>query len=227
MRPEKTTLASIDLTPIDREQLCNYELWAQDFFTDTNAIENPYLDITLQLDITQARLCYEAQSIGTFTAYLYFHLIQALKKHPEFFYRKINNQWMKVENPPLFYPIARGSKRDRFYEALIPNVLQLSWPEFTQLYQTEIENSKLNTNLIGNELYTYTLFIGNLPNLPFTGLTMHVNDRISCQPFFYFGQRQTIGNQLFVSLCIKFHHSCVDPYIIDLLIKDFQRQFED
>ena len=225
MRSQKSVTVNPDLHPLDRSKLCNYERWAQDFFTDPKSIQNPYLDITLQLDITSARQHYEAQPESTFTAFLYFYLIQALKKHPEFFYRLIDNQWILIKNPPLFFPIARHSKKDRFYEAIIPDIFQLSWKEFSQRYQTEIEKSKNDPQLIATDVFNYSLFIGNLPNLQITGLTLHVNNNLSCQPYFYFGKRYQNEKKHMVSLCIKFHHSSVDPFIIDLLIQDFQKQF--
>lgn len=225
MRQDLATTASFDLRPIDRSTLCDYERWAQDFFTNPAVIHDPYLDITLQLDVTDARRAYEAQAAGSFTAFLYFHLIQALRGHPEFFYRRVDGQWLRIANPPLFFPIARGTKHDRFYEAYIPDVLRVSWREFAELYRMEVEQSKSSPKLLPTGCFVYSLFIGNLPNLHFTGLSLHVNDRSSGQPFFYFGKRYRSEGQLMASLCIKFHHSTVDPYIIDLLVRDFQDQF--
>jgi len=214
-----------ELQPLDCNNLSTYECWAQNFFNDPECIQDPYLDITLQLDITAARNRYEAQGEGTFTAFLYYHLIHALKNHPEFFYRFIGEQWVQITNPALFYPIARNDRKNRFHEAFIPNIFQLSWSEFSEIYRTELDCSKRTPRLLGENLFVYTLFIGNLPNLQVTGLTLHTNNRYCAQPYFYFGKRYQHESRLFVSLSIKFHHSTVDPYIIDLLMQDFQRAF--
>ncbi len=214
------------LEPLECCHLSNYESWARKFFNDPECIQNPYLDLTVQLDITSARNSYEAQSEGTFTAFLFYHLINALKNHPEFFYRYLDDHWVQVANPALFCPIARDDKNDRFYEAFIPNVFKLGWPEFSRFYLAELENSKHKSRLLGSNLFVYSLFIGNLPNLQVTGLTLHINDRFSAQPYFYFGKRYRLEKKLFVSLSIKFHHSTVDPYIIDLLLGDFQKEFQ-
>ncbi|OZG73937.1 hypothetical protein BTA51_09150 [Hahella sp. CCB-MM4] len=220
------TLSDLHLIPLDSDNPNTYVSWARSFFNDPRYILNPYLDITLHLDITNARSRYDAQNEGTFTAFLYYYLIQALKKYPEFFYRYIDGQWLQVSNPALFFPIARNERKNRFYEAFIPNIFQLTWPEFSKAYQIEVENSKQHPRLLGSHLFVYSLFIGNLPNLQVTGLTLHVNDRFSAQPYFYFGKRYRLNEKLFVSLSIKFHHSTVDPHIIDLLLEEFQREFQ-
>lgn len=207
----------------------SYIGWALDFFIDETQILNPYLDITLRLDLTRAEINYKnnfQNEHSTFTCFLIWKLMQAIKKHPCFSWKIINDRWYQINNPPLFFPVAVGGEA-RFGEIIIDNATKLKWREFSQLYQQNKQNIFNNPTLANEEFYPYHLgqFIANLPNLDFSSFSVPAS-RNSSQNFFYFGKRTRNDNQnnLTVPLAIKFHHSNTDPFVIDLLIEDYLTQ---
>jgi chloramphenicol O-acetyltransferase type A len=78
------------------------------------------------------------------------------------------------------------------------------------------------------EIFLLSCFLGNLPNLQFTGLTLHSQQsEVIGQPFFYFGKRYWQNDQLFIPFAAKLHHACKDPFVLDLLMQDFLKRFID
>ncbi|NEP14692.1 MAG: hypothetical protein F6K14_31750 [Symploca sp. SIO2C1] len=202
-----------------------YVGWALEHFIDETKILNPYLDITLKLDLTDAEKNYQdnfQNEYSTFTSFLIWKLLKALKKHPPFWWRYINEKWYQVNNPPLFYPIAVGGK-SRFGEIVINNATKLGWLEFSQLYQNSKDSILSHAILPKSREFAYQLgqFVGNLPSLDFSSFAMHTYRR-STQSCFYFGKR-TYDNKkkLTVPLAIKFHHGNLDPLLVELLVRDY------
>ena len=70
------------------------------------------------------------------------------------------------------------------------------------------------------------MLIGNLPNLQFTGLNLHWRQsHISAAPWFYFGKRYWQNDKLLIPFAVKLHHSCNDPFVLNLLMEDFNKRF--
>ncbi len=214
-------------TPLDIEKLSSYEKWALSFFHNEKEISDPHIDITLQLDISDAEKHYlsgPSKTAGTsFTAYLYWNLIQAMKKNPPFLWRCIDNRWYHFTNLPLSFPIIVGGK-ERFNDLLIKNVCSMSWDEFCIEYRcmvdTAIKNKK-EFQPVDYDLWRLTIFIGNQPDLQFTAMNIHTQIKKTGRPLFYFGKRYRTGERLFAPLFISFDHSNIDPYVLDKLLKDY------
>ncbi|OUL21799.1 CatA-like O-acetyltransferase [Nostoc sp. 106C] len=205
-----------------------YLNWSLDFFTDPNVIQVPCVDITIQLDVTDAYKMYQTNPIkgATFFSFLTWHLVQSLKNHFCFNLRLIKNQWFILDNPPVMIPVAVGGQ-ERFSEMLLENVSQTSYQDFIIQYRQkldQIRNGKGERAKVETFLLSY--FIGNLPNLQFTGLTLHWrSSEIIGHPYFYFGKRYWQNDQLFIPFAAKLHHACNDPFVLDLLIQDFKERF--
>ncbi|MEH1962459.1 MAG: CatA-like O-acetyltransferase [Nostoc sp.] len=205
-----------------------YLNWSLDFFTDPNAIQVPCIDLTIQLEVTNAYKMYQSnpQEGATFFSFLIWHLVQTLKNHFSFNLRLIENQWYILDNPPVIIPVAVGGQ-DRFWEMLLENISQMSYPEFISQYRQKLERiRKGKGQRVEPEIFSLSCGLGNLPNLQFTGLTLNWRrDEIIGQPYFYFGKRYWQNNQLFIPFAAKLHHACNDPFVFDLLIQDFQQRF--
>lgn len=65
--------------------------WSLDFFTDPNVLQVPYLDLTIQLDVTEAYAIYQDYKVdgSTFFAFLLWHLAQTLHSHTSFKMRTV------------------------------------------------------------------------------------------------------------------------------------------
>jgi chloramphenicol O-acetyltransferase type A len=206
-----------------------YLEWALGFFTNPNMVTDPYLDLTLQLDITQARENYKKHykcNDSTLTAFLTWKLLTTLKRHTHFLWRYIKGTWYEIENPPLFFPVAVGHNR-RFHEVLIENVFRMSWKEFVPKYKMGLDAafSGIRADADREVIFQLSQFIGNLPNLNFSGLKLHSGRNIT-NAFFYFGKRTYLEpfQRWNLPLAIKFHHSNADPYVVDLLMQDFMEE---
>ncbi|MBN3926022.1 CatA-like O-acetyltransferase [Nostoc sp. NMS4] len=205
-----------------------YLNWSLDFFTDANVIQVPCIDLTIQLEVTDAYKMYQSnpQEGATFFSFLIWHLVQTLKNHFSFHLRLIENQWYILDNPPVTIPVAVGGQ-DRFWEMLLENISQMSYPEFISQYRQKLELiRKGKGQRVEVETFSLSCCFGNLPNLQFTGLTLNWRrDEIIGQPYFYFGKRYWQNNQLFIPFAAQLHHACNDPFVFDLLIQDFQQRF--
>lgn len=221
-----------EVVPLQLSEIAgDYQTWALDFFTNPGLVSNPYIDITVQLDISIASSIWQeklANGKGTLTAWLMWNLLQSLKEFPCFQWRYINGQWFEVKNPPLFCPIA-VNRADRFVNLILENPFKLAWANFAETWDTLKQQIQLDGTFQTSDTsaFGFSQFIGNLPNLHFTSLTLHQPAHF-CQPFFYFGARRNNEPKVMVMpLAAKFHHSSCDPYIFDLLLQDYLQRLED
>ncbi len=202
-----------------------YEQWALSFFRDPHRVPNPYLDLTLQLDVSGARAHYErgpAQAPGaSFTAFLYWQLLATLAHHPAFDLRCVEERWYRLRNPPLFFPVAVGGPQ-RFTEVLLEDVRGRGWREFASQYRSAVDGARGGECWqVSAEHFVVSTFIGNLPGLRFSSLVLHTPDPAHGVPFFYFGQRYTEGGRMLVPFAAKLHHANADPYVLEQLVRDF------
>jgi chloramphenicol O-acetyltransferase type A len=215
---------------LDEKAKEGYLNWSLDFFTDPNVFQVPSIDITIQLDVTNAYQLYQSDSIAgaTFFSFLIWHLMQTLKNHFSFNLRRVENQWFILDNPPVMIPVAVGGK-DRFREMLLENISQVSYPDFIIQYRQKLDQIRNEECPRATaEAYSLAYFIGNLPNLQFTGLTLSWGKpEIVGHTRFYFGKRYWQNNQLFIPFAAKLHHANTDPFVLNLLIEDFLQRFNN
>jgi chloramphenicol O-acetyltransferase len=201
--------------------------WSLDFFTDPEILQVPYIDITLQLDVTNAYTLYQQQlnQDGSFFAFLVWHFVQTLKNHFSFKLRLVNGHWYIIHNPPVLIPVAVGGQQ-RFFELILNDTVQLDYPQFSRLYRQELDKARAgHGELASVESYCFSHFFGNLPNLQFSGLTLHYRQTpILGQTMFYFGKRYELDGKLYIPFAVKLHHACTDPFVLDLLLQDFQQR---
>jgi len=210
---------------LKEEELSHYVNWAMDYFHDENHVTDPYLTMTLNLDLTQARKVYEnsykAVEGASFQAYLVWNLSRALQKEWTFSTRNIDGTWYLFNNLPIFTPIAVGGDL-RFKDVIIENSTELSWIEFAQEYRNEVNNENAQLEILPQKVWALCPFIGNLPNMNFTSFQVHRNRLKTGRPLFYFGQRVQTTESLFVPLSISIDHANADPFVLDRLISSFQ-----
>jgi len=210
---------------LKEEELSHYVNWAMDYFHDENHVTDPYLTMTLNLDLTQARKVYENSyktvEGASFQAYLVWNLSRALQKEWTFSTRNIDGTWYLFNNLPIFTPIAVGGDL-RFKDVIIENSTELSWQEFAQAYRSEVNNENAQLEILPQKVWALCPFIGNLPNMNFTSFQVHRNKLKTGRPLFYFGQRMQTTESLFVPLSISIDHANADPFVLDRLISSFQ-----
>ena len=201
--------------------------WSLDFFTDQEVLQIPYVDITLQLEVSNAYALYQKQAVkeASFFAFLIWHFAQILKTHLSFKLRLVNDTWYIIHNPPVLIPVAVGGQQ-RFFELVLNDVALLDYPQFSVLYRQELEKIRAGQGQRATaESFYFSHFFGNLPNLQFTGLTLHYRqENISGQTMFYFGKRYEVAEKMYIPLSVKLHHACTDPFVLDLLLQDFQQR---
>jgi len=208
----------------------NYQPWALDYFTNPDLIRVPYIDITIQLDISAAAEIWQKKlsgGKGTLTAWLTWNLMQTLKEFSCFQWRYINGQWFEVQNPPLFCPIV-VDRSDRFANLVIENSFKMTWQEFAETW-TDLKQriqSEGNFETSDAAVFGFSHLIGNLPHLHFTSLTLH-QPASFCQHFFYFGARRCDAQGVtLMPLAAKLHHSSGDPYVFQLLLKNYLQRLQ-
>lgn len=138
-----------------------------------------------------------------------------LAAHPSLNLRWLDGVWYVLRNPPIYIPVAVGAEA-RFREIVLEDVYQQSYPDFLENYLRRLHEARQADFKPANtsDVFRYAHFMGNLPYLRFTGLTLHWRaDQMVGQGFFYFGQRYTEGTRLMVPLAVKLHHACADPLL--------------
>jgi chloramphenicol O-acetyltransferase type A len=207
-----------------------YQPWALDYFTNPDLVPVPYIDITVQLDISIAAAIWNeklSKNEGTLTAWLTWNLMQSLKEFSYFQWRYINGQWFEVQNPPLFCPIS-VDRADRFVNLVLENPFKMTWQEFAQTWTGLKQRIQSGTNFEKNDasVFGFSHFIGNLPHLHFTSLTLH-QPASFCQHFFYFGARRCDAQGItMMPLAGKLHHSSGDPFVFELLLKNYLQRLQ-
>ncbi|NJK33026.1 MAG: hypothetical protein HC927_11780 [Deltaproteobacteria bacterium] len=236
MSPEANALlARYQAEPYSLEPLGAYERWALGFFVEPGNLLNPHLDTTLQLDVTDARARYEAEHASatgaSFSAFLTWSLLDTLREHPAFNLRLVEGNWYLLRNPSLYFPVAVGG-RQRFCDVLLDDVVGLAWSEFAARYRAGVERAMQGSFAPVSDLeFLLSTFVGNLPGLRFTGLTLHSVVHAHTKPFFYFGRRyysaggSAAGERLLVPFAAKLHHATSDLYVLDRLIQDLARRW--
>lgn len=220
-----TDLEAWGCRPLADNEKTSYLAWSLDFFTDPQVAQDPFIDITLQLDITDAYACYTERALSelTFFSYLIWHLAHAMQGQISFKLRNINGTWCVLENAPIVVPVAVGGEI-RFCELLLQNACQQSLPEFALQYRNQLNAARAGgMQRMAPRTFLAANLIGNLPQLQFTALNLHWRKSdIQCQPCFYFGQRYSLGERLMMPLAVKLHHACTDPYVLNALIENFR-----
>ncbi len=140
--------------------------------------------------------------------------------------RFIEQQWYILKNPPILIPVAVGGK-ERFWEVILENVSKISYEEFITQYRAKVAQARKGQgSRAGWSNFCLSHCLDNLPNLQFTGLTLHwVKEGMVGQPMFYFGKRYEKGTSLLIPSAAKLHHGCADPFVLDLLLRDFKKRF--
>ncbi len=214
--------SKLDLTSLSR-----YEQWALTFFPDSTHITDSCVDMTVQVDITDALQRYRTSSLateGSFTARLTWALTLAACDVECFCWRRLGDSWYRFENLPLFFPVATGRK-ERFGEVLLENVSGMEWAEFASIYQKAIsrvmETSDDTFNALPEAIWRIAIFVGNLPTLRFTSLRPHQSVARTGRPIFYFGQRYREGERVIIPLAAYFDHANADPVMLTKLIDRF------
>lgn len=225
----RTPLQAYAARPLSADEKRGYLEWSLDFFTDSGVLQDPFVDLTLQLDVTRAYASYRQSEIAglTFFSFLLWHLAQTMQGHLGFKLRKIGQEWLVLENAPLVVPVAVGGE-NRFCELLLENVSRQSLVEMAGQYRCQLDSARRGeVRRMAPETFLTACFVGNLPDLQFTGLSLHWRKAlIQCQPCFYFGKRYEQDGKLFIPLAAKLHHACTDPFVLNGLIRDFTARFE-
>ena len=226
--------ASYQAEPVDPALLAGWLDWSLPFFS-APVLQNPHVDLTLQLDVTAAFAQYQrdkaSAASGTpavsFFAFLVWHLAQTLAQHPSFNLRCIDGVWVQLRNPPIFIPVAVGGAA-RFRDLVLENVYQQDYPTFVAHYRQQLALARSPEGVppSASSAFCHAHLMGNLPDLRFSGLTLHWRaDQMIGQSSFYFGQRYDQGDRTLIPLAVRMHHSCTDPFVLNQLMADFNRRF--
>ena len=213
------------------EERSTYEKWSLDFFHNKEIITEPLLQITLQVDITKALKHYDIHykpiKGASFAAYLMWHVVHTTKKHPYFRYRKIQDEWYIFDELPIYAPVGIGGDA-RFGNLILEPSSLHSLDGFFYHYRSAL--SKLfddsTFEVLNPTIWKNAWFIGNLPNLQFTGYQLHTSVVSSGRPFFYFGKRYEQDGKLFNPLLVAFDHSNLDPFVLSAFMEDFQKSID-
>lgn len=212
---------------LDLEKLSDYDRDSMAYFTDSKTTRQPRLHISFDFDVTSihSAFLHKAEINDTFTGYLTWGLIAAIRLHPYLSWRYIDGAWYTFEDLPLFIPVATGLLDNRFVSVTLKHVTTADRMSFSKRYKSAIEQALCDqSKVFGDQLHWSNYhFIGNLPNLQFTGLMLHESGFETARPIFYFGRRYWKGDKYLTPLAIQFHHATFDPVRLSNFLADFNK----
>ena len=222
-----TIPARFDPCPLVESEREGWLAWSLPFFTDVTHPQNPHLSITLTLNVTRALQHHQAGNHEvSFFAWLAWSLLQVMADHSAFLLRRVEEEWWQIRNPPLVVPVAVGG-RQRFVELVLEDVIGESWPDFAERY-----SRRLNALRAGDVqradwvAYNLGVLVGSLPNLPFTGFSLHSHGGDAAgRCVFYFGARCERDGETTMPLAVQLHHATTDPYVLDQLLRDWRHRY--
>lgn len=211
---------------LTEQDISTYQKWTFGYFHDEKHVANPYLSMTLEFDIGDAKRVYDAgfqaSQGASFQAYLLWNLAKALREEWVFSTREIDGEWYRFDNLPVCFPVAVGGDI-RFHDIMLDDVVLMDWPEFALGYRDAIDNSRNAGDSMDPLTWSLSHFIGNLPDLNFSAFQIHRGALKSGRPVFYFGQRQRQGERYTVPLSISMDHANADPYVLNKMLAVYQR----
>jgi chloramphenicol O-acetyltransferase type A len=216
-------------SPLSESERQGWLAWSLPFFTDPTHPQNPHLSITLPLDVTAALRRHRAGDPGaTFFAWLAWSLLQVMAAHPAFLLRQVREEWWLIRNPPLVVPVAVGG-RQRFVELVLEDVIAEPWPHFAARYSRGLQALRAGeVRRADSDAYNLGVVVGNLPNLPFTGFSLHNHGGDAAgRCVFYVGQRSERDGVTTMPLAVQLHHATADPYVLDQLLRDWRHRYLD
>ncbi|NKC15160.1 MAG: hypothetical protein GKR94_24105 [Gammaproteobacteria bacterium] len=219
-------LARYQGVKLTRNEISQYQHWARSYFHNEAYVVNPYLSMTLTLELDRDRRVYEAsfqhEPGASFQGYLVWNLVKALRQEWTFSTRVIEGNWYLFNNLPVHMPLAVGGDL-RFKDVILENVISMDWKTFSQCYRQAIDTPTNEIGTLDQLVWAISIFIGNLPNLNFTSFQIHRGTVKTGRPLFYFGQRQQDDSRYSAPLSISFDHANADPYVLDRLLRNYHR----
>jgi chloramphenicol O-acetyltransferase len=210
---------------LDLDRLSDYDRASMTYFTDPEVVRQPRLHVTISLDVTRAHHAFIdlARPGDTFTGYLTWGLLATIRLHPYLSWRYIQGVWYSFDDLPLFIPIATGISGNRLASVLLEHIGVTDWEGFSHRYKSAIEKSRCSwSNPFVDQLHWSVYhFIGNLPGIQFTSLTVHESGFETARPIFYLGHRYEDRGNLFVPFTVQFNHATFDPVLLEKFIADF------
>ena len=223
---ERFKASSIDFNRLDGWRRTTYEVF--DFRQSTN----PAIDVTIQLDITEARADYarrySSMDGASFNLYLYWRLLQSLYAIPEFNQRQVQGHWVQFDNLPFHCAVDLGSHRVRL--VVLEDVKGCTFQMFCQKFHASVEKQRRTPddfNMpddIPLDVLPICHYITVLPELEFTAY--HASNRFWPHFCYVLGKRYEQDGLLKTPFYMRAHHAPCNPYFMSMLVRYFN-EFPD
>lgn len=180
-------------------------------------LNNPYLDLTLKLDITKlVKYCNIHKNLNASIGFVIAKAVNKidnfkyrLEKNKLYFYDKILTSYTYLDNNKVLY--FDCDDKDNYQDYI---------NEYN-LKKNEVLQKHCSTSQKRSDLIWYS----SLPWFSFTSLTPPLDD--NSIPQFIWGKVVEIDNGYYINLMIHVHHGFVDGYHIKLLIDEIEKVIND
>lgn len=187
-------------------------------FKHYNNLSNPFIDITIELDITKiVNYCSIHKNLNTTIGYI---ISKAVNKIDNFKYRFINNQIYFYEKISTSYTYLDNDK-----------VFYLDC-EYKENYDEYLKEYNKNKDYIKQKHMSYStqrddiIWYSSLPWFKFNSLKPPY-DKNNTIPQFIWDKVEKKGNKYYINLLIHVHHGFVDGYHIKLLLDEIKKAQEE
>ena len=199
-------------------------------FFPSNVVPSFHADIPFDATSIQSNYkTYYQLSDSSFSVYIYYNLIQIMKREDFSFlrYRFINDNWYCFDNLPLFVSVKVNDPLIQQVNFFIEDVAGMSWSEFSHAYRLGIEtHRKSKTSMVPPEggWYGVSHLLTTLA-FDFTGYipSQKHNDFNAHAPWFVLSQKQMIDDKVHFTLSCTLSHASSLPSELDLFINTLKQ----
>lgn len=182
--------------------------------------DNPFYNITFNLDITNLYKYCKNYNISIFLAYLYI-TIKAANEIMEFKLRIENGKLYKYNRIHPFTTILNNNNTFNFCDLNYYD----NFPKFSKEAKKRIERIKNNNELVVKDYRKDVIHFSTIPWIKFTSISHSRNfNTEDSVPKIVFGKIDEFNDKFYIPISTELHHSLADGYHIGLfhdLLNDY------
>lgn len=182
----------------------------------------PYIDMTVQMDITLFPEYVKDHGYKFFPSLLYIFL-KGVNENEEFKYRVLEDRVVKYDS--LGASITVPIEGDLF--AFCRVEYKKTLPDFLKEVAVKQAEAKKQTELVGND-WLDVIWVSCTPWGSFTSVSAPVVDRrMRSIPSFCVGKYYQQGGKTLLPVALKVNHALIDGFHIGKLFTSFENSFKD
>ncbi len=204
-------------------EIIDLEKWPRrKHFEYFDRADYPYIDVTVQMDITRFPEHVKDRGVKFFPSLLYVFL-KGVNENEEFKYRVLEDGVVKYDSLAASITVPIEGELFAFCRVEYKKTL----PDFLEEVAVKQAEAKKQTGLAGNDWFD-VIWVSGAPWGSFTSLSAPVVDRrMRTIPSFFVGKYYEQGGKTLLPVALKVNHALIDGFHIGKLLSHFENSFKD